>query len=243
MVSTPALHVVLKHLLRNGSGGAGPGGAVTHVEADDQVGCFADVRTLVVFSGIINLTNGAGFPLFVLKLSQLRDDFLLEGPLFLTRRNNAFGLSPCQIEIHPSQSYRIGPCLAPIHILKPFRTRGLVLHSQISILIQPCVEIDSPFKGLEPVIGHDDQHRFIVDIVQDTTHQIIHVLVQILNLTTMFLYVFPCVGRMILLKVSPKHMLKPVGDVKDTDDRTPPGLFDRIKEHSFPFFVNQIGLL
>ena len=129
-------------------------------------------------------------------------------------------------------------------ILLVFLIPLAVLEPKIAIDLKPAVKIDTTAKGVESVVRDNRQHTiFPLAFGKCSAYQSIHPLIQLCNYVALCLPGPVPLGRMLLVNIPPKSVLKPVGPVENANTQAVPDLIQSVKKHLFAFAVHLNTLL
>jgi hypothetical protein len=116
------------------------------------------------------------------------------------------------------------------------------LQREVSVLMQPGVQIHAARKRLESMIGNHHQQRVIIDLFHHASDEAIHALVQILNHLGMLAVRHITSRRMVFFQVAPEHVLDAVGGIENTGAKSLFRFIQRIEEHPLAIFVIAVRL-
>ena len=100
--------------------------------------------------------------------------------VLLARRDDTVLLTTLEVDVQAVEPGGVGLGRTPIDVEKQRKLTldRRVLQRHVALLEQPRVQVHAPVEGREPVVGHDDQGRVLVDVLQDPPDGLVHLLIE-----------------------------------------------------------------
>jgi hypothetical protein len=109
---------------------------------------------------------------------------------------------------------------------------------QITVLAQPGIEIHAAAEITETVIGQDKQKVILFELALNSSDEVVHAEIHLVNHMTMLIGISAAVCRMVGIVVAGEHVLNAVRSVEDADRQSARHSPQRVEQHPFPLVVN-----
>ncbi len=234
----------MKHLSRGATDGGLPRDAEASFVPDDQIGRLVLVRATVHLRRLVDSANGARASLRVDQFAQPLRDLGPQLLGFLPGIDDSLGELLLDVQEDARQTNGEGARLGPVDTCQVFVVASRIVHLQVTVLLQPPVQVDAAAKRVESVVRQDHQQRIaVLALGHRTPHNCVHAAVQILDHMAIGKRNFLGSSRMLLVQVPPEHVLHPIGTVEHADTQTARDFVQAVKEHRFALNVDVAALL
>ena len=158
MVAAPSLGVVFDDDGIDDACDALPGGPVAFVVADDEVGSVVFVGPGIDGVPVIDADDGQGTARRTVREGgELSSELGFQGRSLRSRRDLSLRLPALEVEIDAAKTQGVSLRPGPVDVLEPFAAfRPGGEKPEVSVLMEPGVEVDAAPEGLETVVGHDE---------------------------------------------------------------------------------------
>src|SRR5262245_24552462 len=152
MIPAPRLLVVMENVTAGAAHGGVPRHAIASRIANDQDRCRFLVRSPIRLGSLINSLDLRVPGLRIDKRSEPRRDLIAQSLGFLARFDDPLIELAAQIQENARQTdgKRFG--LRPIDPRKVVLASPRVVHNQVTVLLEPAIEVDAATKGVESMI-------------------------------------------------------------------------------------------
>src|ERR1035441_3190930 len=233
-VAAPGLEIVGEDRRRDFADGGIPTGAVAVGIADDEIGRGVEIGARVERFARPGLADGNTSAGFIAEAAESGRDFALQGGSWSAGLDSALGLAAFLINIDAGEAESVGAGARPIDFLEIFSLAGSAgLKSEIAVLEQPGVEVDTAFETGETMIAEDEQDGLVVDVREGLADESIGAHVEIFDRTA--------VGTAAIF-LGEEHVLHPIGGIEDAGHHSAARAIERAQELGLAFFVDEVGL-
>ena len=176
VISRPGLHVFLDHLPRGrGPDRRGPGRAVRHAVADDDVRRVVHVPALIDLILHVSVADDLRSRLGIAPRAQSLRNFLPHPPVLLRLRDNSFPLAPLHVEEQAAKADGIRFRPGPVHAREERLARGgASFQAHVPFLDQPAVQVHRVAEAGEPMVRHHQDRHVAACGVQGAPDHRIH---------------------------------------------------------------------
>ncbi len=227
----------------NISQGALPGSTVSPVIPDQQIGRLFHVRSGVNIFPVVDPLDDRFPVLRILDRHKLVGNLFYQPVPLRPRRYNPLSLAPPLVDIECVEAQGVSPGPRPINITGEKRTCCLaVIKHQVSIALQPGIQVKIIIKRRETVVGHYDQGGVVLQALEDLTHGLIHSLVYLFHDITQFRPGYRIIGRMMLISQMPEDVGSQVGAGVIKEEEAFFELAEKIVEEPVSLIQDHLGL-
>src|SRR5579863_815806 len=247
MVPAPAPVVILKQRFREPPEGTLPGNTEARAKIHQQIWSIFHERSRIdlFFSGNTADCRASG-----LLIGEVRESGLQRGTDFLDFAaalfQNSTALAAFHVQINSAKTERISISLGPVNRAKAVSQIFLGLlaafQSKKIVLPQPSVGIKGATKGIEPMIGKNDQQSVFIDLFQNAAQKSIALLIQSIDVRSQARGEIRIKIGMLGVDKAPEHVLQAVRCIEYGEQETFREAAKFMHHHVFAFLEDQLAL-